>query len=94
MESYRTARGPRRQSVAYLGIVGPSELRIAEHIYERSALPDILGVPVEKIDDDRIYRSLDKLFVHKSELERYLANRLGELFGLEYDLLLFTVCRL
>ena len=50
MESYRTERGPRRQSVAYLGIVGPSELRIAEHIYERSALPDILGVPVQRLD--------------------------------------------
>jgi len=184
VESYRTARGPRRRSVAYLGVVGPgerlgvklaaeektcnaqgslfdnaepewvevdtkrvrvertrqfggawlgleltkmlelpeflqdvmsrgledipwwamslilvlcrlcdpsSELRISEHIYERSALPDILGVPVEKVNDDRLYRSLDRLLIHKPELERYLANRLGELFGLEYDLLLYDV---
>lgn len=68
-----------------------SELRIAEHIYERSALPDLLGVPVEKVNDDRLYRSLDKLLLHKSELESYLAGRLGELFGLEYDLLLYDV---
>ena len=68
-----------------------SELRIAEHVYERSALPELLGVPVEKVNDDRLYRSLDKLLVHKSELESYLAGRLGELFGLEYDLLLYDV---
>jgi transposase len=34
---------------------------------------------------------LDKLLFHKPELESYLANRLGELFGLEYDLLLYDV---
>jgi transposase len=68
-----------------------SELRIAEHLYERSALPDLLGVPIEKVNDDRLYRSLDKLLIHKPELEIYLANRLGELFGLQYDLLLYDV---
>jgi transposase len=68
-----------------------SELRIAEHLYERSALPDLLGVPSEKVNDDRLYRSLDKLLFHKPELESYLAGRLGELFGLEYDLLLYDV---
>ena len=31
-----------------------SELRIAEHLYERSALGDLLGVPVEKVNDDRL----------------------------------------
>jgi transposase len=68
-----------------------SELRIAEHIYERSALPDLLGVPVDKVNDDRLYRSLDRLLLQKPELERYLADRVGELFGLEYDLLLYDV---
>ena len=68
-----------------------SELRIAEHVYERSALPDLLGVPLEKVNDDRLYRSLDKLLVHKGKLEGYLAKKLGELFGLEYDLLLYDV---
>ena len=37
-----------------------SELRIAEVLYERSPLPDLLGVPVDKINDDRLYRTLDK----------------------------------
>ena len=36
-----------------------SELRIAEHLYERSALGDLLAVPVGKVNDDRLYRALD-----------------------------------
>lgn len=32
-----------------------SELRIAEHLYERSALADILGIPADKVNDDRLY---------------------------------------
>jgi transposase len=68
-----------------------SELRIAEHLYERSSLGDLLGVPAEKVNDDRLYRALDSLLPHKAEVERHLKGRLGELFGLEYDLLLYDV---
>jgi transposase len=68
-----------------------SELRIAETIYGRSALPELLGVGVEKVNDDRLYRALDKLLPHKTELEKHLKTRLGELFDLKYDLLLYDV---
>ena len=68
-----------------------SELRIAEHLYERTALGDLLGVPVDRVNDDRLYRALDALLPHKAALERHLKERLGDLFGLEYDLLLYDV---
>jgi transposase len=68
-----------------------SELRIAEHLYERSAMPDLLGVDPEKINNDRLYRALDELLPHKAALETHLKNRLGELFNLTYDLLLYDV---
>jgi transposase len=68
-----------------------SELRLAEHLYERTALPDLLGVPVSKVNDDRLYRGLDKLLAHKDALQTHLKNRLGELFDLKYDLLLYDV---
>ena len=68
-----------------------SELRIAEHLYDRSALPDLLGVGAEKINDDRLYRALDELLPHKAALETHLKHRLGELFHLSYDLLLYDV---
>jgi len=68
-----------------------SELHIAEHFYRQTALADILGVPDAKVNDARLYRTLDALLPHKPALETFLKNRLGELFGLEYDLLLYDV---
>jgi transposase len=68
-----------------------SELRIAEHLFERSALSELLGVGAEKINDDRLYRALDQLLPHKAELEKHLKQRLGELFDLKYDLLLYDM---
>ena len=68
-----------------------SELRIAEHVYARTAMGDLLGVPAEKVNDDRLYRALDALLPHKESLEVQLKRRLGQLFDLEYDLLLYDV---
>ena len=36
-----------------------SELHIAEHYYPSTALPELLGIPEEKIYDERLYRALD-----------------------------------
>ena len=68
-----------------------SELHIAEHFYAQSALADLLGIPAHKVNEQRLYRALDALLPHKQALEVFLKNRLGELFGLEYDLLLYDV---
>ena len=68
-----------------------SELHIAEHFYESSALSDLLGVPADKVNEDRLYRALDQLLPHKEALEKHLKHRLGELFELDYDLLLYDV---
>jgi hypothetical protein len=68
-----------------------SELSIAEHLYERSPLADLLGIEEVKINDGRLYRALDNLLPHKNALEKHLKERLGELFNLEYDLLLYDV---
>jgi transposase len=68
-----------------------SELHISEHIYAHSALADLLGIPPEKINEQRLYRALDALLPHKEALEVFLKNRLGDLFGLQYDLLLYDV---
>ncbi len=68
-----------------------SELHIAEHFYESSALPELLGVPARRVNDARLYRALDQLLPHKAELEVHLKHRLGRLFDLDYDLLLYDV---
>jgi len=68
-----------------------SELHIAEDWYRRTALEDLLGLPAAKVNDDRLYRALDHLLPHKDALEQHLKERLGTLFKLEYDLLLYDV---
>ncbi len=42
----------------------------------------------DKVNEDRLYRALDQLLPHKEALEKHLKERLGELFELDYDLLL------
>ena len=67
------------------------ELYTAEQWYPKTALPELLGVPADRVEDNRLYRALDELLPHKEQLERHLKQRMGELFALEYDLLLYDV---
>jgi transposase len=68
-----------------------SELHIAEDWFRRTALDDLLDVSEAKVNDDRCYRGLDRLLTHKEALEKHLKDRLGTLFALDYDLLLYDV---
>ncbi|MBI2359741.1 MAG: IS1634 family transposase [Deltaproteobacteria bacterium] len=68
-----------------------SELHVAESWYRMTALEDLLGVSTEDIYDERLYRALDRLLPHKQAIEKHLVKRLGELFSLDYDLLLYDV---
>ncbi len=68
-----------------------SELYIAEQWYPKSAMPQLLGVPADRVDDNRLYRTLDHLLPHKAKLEVHLKNRMGDLFDLEYDLLMYDI---
>jgi len=49
-----------------------SEFHIAKYWYRRTALDDLLEVPAERINDDRLYRALDRLLPHKQALETHL----------------------
>lgn len=68
-----------------------SELQIAESWYAKTALDDLVGVPAEKINDDRLYRALDALLPYKDALCRHLQKRYGELFGTTFDFLIYDV---
>jgi transposase len=68
-----------------------SELHIAEDWFRRTALEDILGIPAARLYDEQLYRALDRLLPHKEALEQHLQHRLGELFKVEYDLLLYDL---
>jgi transposase len=68
-----------------------SELAIEERWYPTTALDDLLQIPPASVNDSRLYRCLDRLIAHKSELERHLRERYGELFGAEFDVLLYDL---
>jgi len=59
-----------------------SELYTAEQWYPKTALAELLGVPLERVDDNRLYRALDELLPHKEQLQIHLKQRLGNLFAL------------
>jgi transposase len=68
-----------------------SELAIEEQFYPKTALDDLTGVAVEKINSDRLYRGLDQLLPHKSRIEGHLKEKVGRLFGESFDLLLYDL---
>jgi transposase len=68
-----------------------SELHIADTWYRRTALEELLGATPEQIHTTRLYEALDQLLPHKEALETHLRKRLGELFELKCDLLLYDV---
>lgn len=68
-----------------------SELHVAEQWYRTTALEDLLQIPAESVYDERLYRTLDRLLPHKQAIEQHLVKRFGELFDLDYELLLYDV---
>jgi transposase len=68
-----------------------SELHIEDHWYARTALEDLLGVSAQKVHTDRLYAGMDRLIEHKDNIEKHLKGRLGDLFDLKYELLLYDV---
>lgn len=54
-------------------------------------MDDLLGIAEGKINDTRLYRCLDRILPHKTQLERHLKERYGALFGAEFDVLLYDL---
>lgn len=54
-------------------------------------MEDLRGVGVDQVNDDRLYAGLDQLLPRKEAIEKHLAEHWGELFDLDYDLLLYEV---
>jgi transposase len=68
-----------------------SELAIEQRWYPSTALDDLLGIADGQINDTRLYRCLDRILPHKTKLEQHLKQRYGELFGAEFDVLLYDL---
>jgi len=68
-----------------------SELGIAEEWYARTALEDLCGIALESVNDDRLYRALDKVGAHKDRLCEHLMERYRQWFGVSFEFLLYDV---
>lgn len=68
-----------------------SELSIAESWYQKTALDDLLGIDVNKVNPDRLYRTLDTVLKHREALFEHLGKLYGEMFGEKCDILLYDV---
>ncbi len=68
-----------------------SELSIEQLWYPSTALDDLLHIEEGKLNDSRLYRCLDKLVKHKARIEGHLKQRYGELFGAQFDVLLYDL---
>ena len=57
----------------------------------KTALPELLGLPAESVDEHRLYRSLDAIVAHKERIEEHLAGVGRDLFCREYTALLYDL---
>jgi len=68
-----------------------SELGVAEHWYDTTALDELLGIDTNLINDARLYRALDQLGQHKDALCAHLMERYRQWFGVRFEFLLYDV---
>jgi hypothetical protein len=66
-----------------------SELHIEDAWYRRTALPDLLAASIARVNDTRLYRTLDAVLPLKEKLEAHLKTRTGELFDTHLEILLY-----
>jgi len=67
-----------------------SELAHCDTWYRRTALGRSVGVPVDQINDDRLYTGSTSSCPQEA-IEKHLKERLGDLFDLKYELLLYDI---
>ena len=68
-----------------------SEFRVHRQWFERTAMGELLEVDFAVAEKDRLDRCLDRLLDHKQDLFVYLRQRWHDLFGAEFDVLLYAL---
>lgn len=80
------------KALVVYGLVDPgSEFRFHRDWYQTTALADLLGEDFALAQKDKPYRCLDRLVSHRDELFDYLRQQWGELFQVEFDVLLYDL---
>jgi transposase len=68
-----------------------SELSIHEKWFPQTAMAALLDSEERVAEKDRLYRALDRIVEHKEALEKHLAQRWKDLFGVSFDVLLYDL---
>jgi transposase len=68
-----------------------SEWRLHRQWFEQSAMGDLLGEDLRVAQPATLYRCLDKLLAHKTELFAHLTERWKTLFDAKFDVLLYDL---
>jgi len=77
--------------VCYRLIDPGSEWRLHRSWFEQSAMGDLLGADYALVEKNALYRCLDKLLAHKTDLFSHLRQRWQDLFGARFDVLLYDL---
>src|SRR5437870_5421791 len=68
-----------------------SEFRVHRQWYINSAMDELLGTGFEVAEKDRLYRCPDRVLEHKQELFAYLKQKWADLFGADFEVLLYDL---
>ena len=68
-----------------------SEWRLHRDWYQKSAMADLLGEDFSLAAKDTLYRCLDRILPHRSQLFSHLQARWKDLFGARFDVLLYDL---
>src|SRR5438445_2645041 len=68
-----------------------SEFRVHRQWYLNSAMDELMGTGFEVAEKDRLYRCLDRVLEHKQELFVYLKQKWADLFGADFEVLLYDL---
>jgi hypothetical protein len=68
-----------------------SELATSRWIKENSAISELTGFPLAKMNKDRLYKSALKLYGIKDKLEQHLSIKTNELFDIQDKIVLYDL---
>ena len=68
-----------------------SEFYIHRQWFDKTAMDELLNTDYRIAAKDRLYRCLDRILEHKEDLCKHLKSRWEDMFGVEFDVLLYDL---
>jgi hypothetical protein len=68
-----------------------SEFYVHRQGFDKTAMDELLDTDYRIASKDRLYRCLDRILAHKEDLCKHLKTRWEDMFGIEFDVLLYDL---